>query len=71
MLEEAEDEFMESLDHAASIREGNYIRSLLGINIGEGELDFEPGRRPPKFRKTREELADWTDISYKSPWEHG
>jgi len=68
-LEEAQDEFLEKLDHSAKVKEAARLRHLLGLPDAEGEMDLEVGTRPKTMRKTVEELQDWSDTPYRSSWE--
>lgn len=69
MIEEAEDEYLEKLDHVASRKESAQLREMLGFSpLSDGE-DEALGGRPKRPRKTRDELSDWTDLAYQTPWE--
>jgi len=69
ILEEAQDEFLEELDHSAKDKEAARLRYLLGFGDGEERPGEGLGKRPKTWRKTEEDLRDWSDIAYRSSWE--
>ncbi|KAK5944510.1 hypothetical protein PMZ80_003792 [Knufia obscura] len=69
MLEEAQDEFLEKLDHSTGVKDASRLRQVLGLPDVKEEQEEVRGKRPKTLRKTVEELQDWSEISFRGSWE--
>lgn len=69
MMEESQNEFLEKLDHAAQLREEDFLRDLLGSDTIKEEPDEDLPHKPRGQRKTKEDLQDWAETVYYGQWE--